>query len=116
MMLLIRIGTLDYIAPEILDCPEKQHPGENKNFTPGDRWYDNKVDVWSCGIMAYDLLTGKAPFTGVRTGDVAVQSESRPRLIEPEQHVQSFELCVALLRSLLEANMPYSRQTEVLPN
>jgi len=72
MMLLIRIGTLDYIAPEILDCPEKQHPGENKNFTPGDRWYDNKVDVWSCGIMAYDLLTGKAPFTGVRTGDVAV--------------------------------------------
>jgi serine/threonine protein kinase len=28
--------------------------------------YDEKVDVWSCGAVAYTLLSGKPPFTGAR--------------------------------------------------
>ena len=40
-------GTILYIAPEVI----------NKN-------YNEKCDIWSCGIIFYILLTGTAPFQG----------------------------------------------------
>ena len=40
-------GTLDYLAPEMI--LEKGH--------------DEKLDVWCLGVLLYELLTGKAPFT-----------------------------------------------------
>ncbi len=42
-----KIGNPYYIAPEILK-----------------RRYDEKVDVWSSGIIMYMLLSGKPPFKG----------------------------------------------------
>lgn len=39
-------GTLDYVCPEILE-------GES---------YDNFVDIWAIGVLAYEMLVGKAPF------------------------------------------------------
>ncbi|CAK71442.1 unnamed protein product (macronuclear) [Paramecium tetraurelia] len=43
-----KIGTPYFLAPEIL----------------GSNGYDEKVDVWSCGVILYILLIGKAPFRG----------------------------------------------------
>jgi serine/threonine protein kinase len=58
-----RLGTIDYIAPEILDCPTKKSPLENKdNPAIG---YSNKVDCWSVGVLAYELCCGCPPFAAV---------------------------------------------------
>ena len=40
------VGTLDYISPEIVE----------------GRSYDHTTDIWSLGVMIYELATGKAPF------------------------------------------------------
>lgn len=47
-----RLGTLNYIAPEILKCPFKQHPLENKESDSFG--YDNKVCI-------SHVLCGAAP-------------------------------------------------------
>jgi calcium-dependent protein kinase len=44
-----KIGTPYYLAPEVITS---------------NNGYDEKVDVWSCGVILYILLIGKAPFRG----------------------------------------------------
>ena len=44
----LALGSPLYMAPEL--CMEIE--------------YDNKVDVWSTGVITYALLTGSAPFSG----------------------------------------------------
>lgn len=39
-------GTPLYISPELLQRKD----------------YDNKIDIWSIGILAYELIFGKVPF------------------------------------------------------
>ncbi|KAL6246091.1 spindle assembly checkpoint kinase [Rhinocladiella similis] len=63
-------GTLDYLPPEMLK------PGSSDNF------YDEKVDLWSLGVLTYEFLVGEAPFedTPIMTqrriarGDMSVPS------------------------------------------
>jgi aurora kinase len=43
-------GTLDYLPPEMI-VPR----------TPGNS-YDEKVDLWSLGVLIYEFLVGEAPF------------------------------------------------------
>ncbi|PHH51850.1 Serine/threonine-protein kinase ark1 [Ceratocystis fimbriata CBS 114723] len=43
-------GTLDYLPPEMVD-PQIS-----------DYSHDVKVDIWSLGVLAYELLVGKPPF------------------------------------------------------
>ncbi|EGR30913.1 protein kinase domain protein [Ichthyophthirius multifiliis] len=40
-------GTLDYVSPEMVEGKE----------------YDFSVDIWSLGVLTYELMFGKAPFT-----------------------------------------------------
>jgi hypothetical protein len=53
-----RLGTLDYMAPEVLRCPDK-----DASAPPGaPQLYDGKVDSWAVGVLAFEVLVGRAPF------------------------------------------------------
>lgn len=60
-------GTLDYMSPEVLRCPPKQHPLDYKYCRTLQ--YDASVDVWAVGVLAYELLVGLPPFASNSAGD-----------------------------------------------
>lgn len=45
------VGTPFYVAPEIIRVEE----------------YNNKCDIWSLGILAYELISGQPAFTAATT-------------------------------------------------
>ena len=68
-------GTLDYLPPEMIK------PGSSDNF------YDEKVDLWSLGVLTYEFLVGEAPFedTPVMTQRrIARADMSIPKFVSPE--------------------------------
>lgn len=48
-------GTLEYMAPEMI---------QNKN-------HNHTLDIWSLGILLYELVHGRAPFTGVHPREIS---------------------------------------------
>ncbi|KAJ9635874.1 spindle assembly checkpoint kinase [Coniosporium apollinis] len=68
-------GTLDYLPPEMIK------PGSSENF------YNEKVDLWSLGVLTYEFLVGEAPFedTPVMTQRKIARGEfSVPGFVSPE--------------------------------
>jgi len=49
-----RCGTPLYMSPEVLENQE----------------YDSKIDIWSAGIIFYEMLVGTTPFKGVNEVDL----------------------------------------------
>jgi len=52
-LLVTKNGTLDYMAPELIDLLSWKSQG-----------YGKELDVWSCGVILYVLLSGAMPFKG----------------------------------------------------
>ncbi|EKG17206.1 hypothetical protein MPH_05584 [Macrophomina phaseolina MS6] len=68
-------GTLDYLPPEMIK------PGSSENF------YNEKVDLWSLGVLTYEFLVGEAPFedTPVMTQRRIARAEMTiPSFVSPE--------------------------------
>ncbi|KJZ78949.1 Serine kinase ark1 [Hirsutella minnesotensis 3608] len=68
-------GTLDYLPPEMVK------PGSRDNS------YNEKIDLWSLGVLTYEFLVGEAPFedTPVMTHRRIARADMRiPSFVSPE--------------------------------
>jgi len=78
-------GTVEYMAPEIVESGK----------------YDYSVDIWSLGILLYELLMGQSPFKS---------KKEKNTMIKIKLHNLSFkgkklsEECIDLINRLLDAN------------
>jgi len=84
------IGTTRWMAPEVL------HVGEGRVQT-----FDEKVDVWSLGLVLYEMITLEIPYYQTNLFDVKEQilSQKLPPLndhleIEFKPIVKIFQMCV----------------------
>lgn len=86
-------GSPLYMAPEILKC----------------KVYDSKVDLWSVGVILYEVIFGYAPF--VSNSLVELEKKILDDVpIHIPTHVMLSETCKDLLRQLLQRN-PLQRIT-----
>ena len=93
-----RCGSHAYMSPEVLACPEKSRPEENKDLT--QLVYGPSVDVWSIGILAYELIVGLPPFEKVsRTETYNDILHSKPQL-----PASMSSQCKSFILSALEKN------------
>ena len=78
------IGSIHYIAPELArgECP------------------DARSDIYSLGVMMYEMLTGGLPFTGNTLGEIAVQ-HMNAKPVPP--HEKNPEIPLELERITLKA-------------
>jgi aurora kinase, other len=77
-------GTLDYLPPEML------RPGSSDNY------YNEKVDLWSLGVLTYEFLVGEAPFedTPVMTQRRIAKADMKvPSFVSPEARDLIMKVC-----------------------
>ena len=64
-------GTLDYLPPEMLKSGSQDY-------------YNEKVDIWSLGVLMYEFLVGEAPF------EDASHAMTHRRIIRADMSIPSF--------------------------
>ena len=81
------IGTSYYIAPEVIQ--------EN---------YNEKCDIWSCGVILYILLCGYPPFNGVSNRDIYNSIQFSRVSFKKDEWYDISQEAVQLITSMLDKN------------
>ena len=81
------IGTAYYIAPEVI----------SQN-------YDEKCDIWSCGIILYILLCGYPPFNGRSNNDIYSAIQHSKLLFNKDNWADVSKDAISLIKKMLEKN------------
>ena len=97
-------GTLDYLAPEMLAREHK---------------HDYRVDIWSIGVLIYELCTGESPFSSELIKK-KMMSEERVKINIRSIHyrIPSFvsEQCQDLIKKILVFSPESRPSTEEILN
>lgn len=81
-----RLGTLDYMAPEVLACPDKSMLDKHADPAGAAKVaYGQAADVWGIGVLAHELLTGRPPFEGKSREQVTARIAAGRRNPLPEK-------------------------------
>ncbi|WIA29210.1 hypothetical protein OEZ86_011721 [Tetradesmus obliquus] len=79
-----RVGTLDYMAPEVLAQPSPDVVALRQLKPRHLPAYDNKVDVWALGVLVYEALMGVTPFGHPDPETASLQAQfRRPAPLRP---------------------------------
>ena len=78
-------GTVEYMAPEIV----------------GSEKYDCSVDIWSLGILLYELLMGHSPFSSKKDNNIMIKIKLHDLSFKEKPLSKD---CIDLIKGLLEPN------------
>ena len=83
-----RIGSSYYMAPEVL----KKH-------------YNEKCDIWSCGVIMYILLSSKPPFNGKDDKEIFEKIKIGKYDLQSPPFNKLSDNCLDLIKNLLNTNV-----------